>query len=92
MAGAGQNSKQMQSAKVTESSTSGRVFVKTEKGVLDKQEISKLKQIHNTELEKAPVINSIVVNQSQEYFAVATDTGFEIIQNDSSSDKLKKKT
>lgn len=82
----------MQSAKVTESSTSGRVFVKTEKGVLDKQEISKLKQIHNTELEKAPVINSIVVNQSQEYFAVATDTGFEIIQNDSSSDKLKKKT
>jgi tRNA(Phe) wybutosine-synthesizing methylase Tyw3 len=52
----------MQSAKVTESSTSGRVFVKTEKGVLDKQEIGKLKQLHNNELEKAPVINSIVVN------------------------------
>jgi|LauGreDrversion4_2_1035121.scaffolds.fasta_scaffold360551_1 hypothetical protein len=30
-------------------------------------------------------------NQSQEYFAVATTQGFEIIQNDSSSNKLKKK-
>ena len=33
----------------------------------------------------------ISCNQSQEYFAVATQTGFEIIQNDSSSDKIKKK-
>lgn len=30
-------------------------------------------------------------NQSQEYFSVATTQGFEIIQNDSSNSKLKKK-
>jgi len=39
----------------------------------------------------APRIKNISSNQSQEYFAVATQTGFEIIQNDSSSDKIRKK-
>ena len=39
----------------------------------------------------AAAVRSISSNQSQEYFAVATQTGFEIIQNDSSSDKIKKK-
>jgi N-acetylglutamate synthase-like GNAT family acetyltransferase len=38
-----------------------------------------------------PTINHITCNQTQEYFAVATHIGFEIIQNDSSSDRLKKK-
>ena len=41
--------------------------------------------------ENAPSVKMISTNQSQEYFAVATGTGFEIIQNDSSSDKIKKK-
>ena len=39
----------------------------------------------------APLVRMISSNQSQEYFAVATAQGFEIIPNDSSSDKLKKK-
>lgn len=39
----------------------------------------------------APAIKNISTNQSQEYFALATQTGFEIIQNDSSSDKIRKK-
>lgn len=37
-------------------------------------------------------INHITCNQTQEYFAVATNIGFEIVQNDSSSTKLKKKS
>jgi hypothetical protein len=37
-------------------------------------------------------INHITCNQTQEYFAVATNVGFEIVQNDSSSMKLKKKS
>ena len=36
-------------------------------------------------------VNAITANQTQEYFAIATDKGFEIIQNDSGSSKLKKK-
>ena len=40
----------------------------------------------------APRIKNISSNQSQEYFAVATQNGFEIIQNDSSSDKIRKKS
>lgn len=37
-------------------------------------------------------VNHIACNQTQEYFAVATNIGFEIVQNDSSSSKLKKKS
>ena len=37
-------------------------------------------------------INHIACNQTQEYFAVATNIGFEIVQNDSSSTRLKKKS
>lgn len=37
-------------------------------------------------------INHIACNQTQEYFAVATNIGFEIVQNDSSSARLKKKS
>jgi hypothetical protein len=39
----------------------------------------------------APPVRFISTNQSQEFFAVATTQGFEIIQNDCSSDKIKKK-
>ena len=36
-------------------------------------------------LEGDGAITSISANQTQEYFAIATDRGFEIIQNDSSN-------
>ena len=36
-------------------------------------------------------VNGISSNQTQEYFAIATETGFEILQNDSGSSRLKKK-
>jgi hypothetical protein len=36
-------------------------------------------------------VNSVSSNQTQEYFAIATETGFEILQNDSNGPKLKKK-
>jgi hypothetical protein len=36
-------------------------------------------------------VNFISSNQTQEYFAIATSTGFEILQNDSSTSRSKKK-
>jgi hypothetical protein len=36
-------------------------------------------------------VNSINPNQTQEYFAIATEVGFEILQNDSGSLRIKKK-
>lgn len=36
-------------------------------------------------------MNAITSNQTQEYFAIATESGFEILQNDSGSTRLKKK-
>lgn len=36
-------------------------------------------------------MNQISCNQSQEYFAIGTNRGFEILQNDSSNPRLKKK-
>jgi len=41
--------------------------------------------------EVQPNVLSISANQSQEYFAIGTSTGFEILQNDSSNNRLKKK-
>lgn len=64
-----------------------KVKRKTVKGEIDSTD---LKRQINTEIH--PQINHITCNQTQEYFAVATSRGFEIIQNDSSSDKLKKKS
>jgi hypothetical protein len=59
---------------------------KTTKGKVDSADIRK-----HLSLADEPQINHITCNQTQEYFAVATNIGFEIIQNDSSSDRLKKK-
>jgi hypothetical protein len=59
---------------------------KTNKGKIDSSDIKKMINLAGDK-----PINHITCNQSQEYFAVATNIGFEIIQNDSSSDKLKKK-
>jgi hypothetical protein len=38
-----------------------------------------------------PQVNYITCNQTQEFFALATQQGFEIVQNDAGSSKLKKK-
>jgi hypothetical protein len=38
-----------------------------------------------------PKILNISANQSQEYFAIGTTKGFEIIQNDTANKRLKKK-
>ena len=69
--------------------TSQRFQVQTEKGLVNKEQVNVLKQ-QNFTLD-APAINYISANQSHEYFAVGTKTGFEIIQNNSASDKLLKK-
>ena len=63
-----------------------RIRKKTSKGKVDVTDIKKSVNFAND-----PSINHITCNQTQEYFAVATNIGFEIIQNDSSSDRLKKK-
>jgi len=57
--------------------TSSRVIIASVKGVVDKDEVLKLMQ-KNVPLD-APVVRLISSNQSQEYFACATSTGFEII-------------
>ncbi len=64
-------------------------MIATENGLVNKE---KVREIMDANIAPdAPAVRSISSNQSQEYFAVATQTGFEIIQNDSSSDKIKKK-
>ena len=60
---------------------------KTTKGKLDSTDFKRALNFSDD-----PQIRHITCNQSQEYFAVATSIGFEIIQNDSSLDKLKKKS
>ena len=47
---------------------------KTVKGKIDSSDIKK-----HLNLASEPPINIITTNQTQEYFAVATDSGFEII-------------
>lgn len=69
--------------------TSSRLVCQTENGLVSKEAVRKLMQANIAA--DAPTVKMISANQSQEYFAVATQTGFEIIQNDSSSDKIKKK-
>ena len=60
---------------------------KTSNGKVDSSDVKK-----NFNMQDEPTINHITYNQSQEYFAVATNIGFEIIQNDSSTERLKKKS
>ena len=69
-----------------QATTSSCVTCKTTDGVVDREQVKTIKaQID------APPVQYISINQTQEYFAVATKVGFEIIQNDSSSDRIKKK-
>jgi hypothetical protein len=65
----------------------GRTVKKTNNGKVDSSDVKK-----NFPMQDEPHINHITYNQTQEYFAVATNIGFEIIQNDSSTDRLKKKS
>lgn len=68
--------------------TCGKVF-QTVNGAVPMHEVA---QIASNQIPAdAHRINTISSNQSQEYFSVATTQGFEIIQNDSSNQKLKKK-
>ena len=69
--------------------TSSKQVIETEKGLVNHEAVAAIKLANIPP--DAPPIKSISSNQSQEYFAVATQQGFEIIQNDSSSDKIKKK-
>lgn len=69
--------------------TSARQVIPTEKGLVPKEEVKRIMQQNIAP--DAPAVKMISSNQTQEYFAVATQTGFEIIQNDSSSEKIKKK-
>lgn len=78
-----------QAAPMTQNLQTCGVKLKTTDGMVD---INQVQQIASKQVAyDAPLIKMISSNQSQEYFAVATTQGFEIIQNDSSSNKLKKK-
>lgn len=57
--------------------------------MVNKEEVKKL-TAENVPSD-SPFVRTITTNQSQEFFAVATSQGFEIIQNDCSSDRIKKK-
>lgn len=76
-----------------------RYTVKTKDGTVDQDAVNKYKEAH-TEAQQAQnsgvpevqsQVNGISSNQTQEYFAIATSTGFEILQNDSGSTRSKKK-
>ena len=89
------NVEQMSGAQAQEGSmpqnllTSSRQVIQTTNGLVNKEAV---RQIMTENIAPdAPTVKMISSNQSQEYFAVATQTGFEIIQNDSSSDKIRKK-
>ena len=90
------NVEQMSGAQAQEGSmpqnllTSSRQVIQTTNGLVNKEAV---RQIMTENIAPdAPTVKMISSNQSQEYFTVATQTGFEIIQNDSSSDKIRKKT
>ena len=57
--------------------TSAREIIQTESGLVSKDRVQQLQQQHLAP--DAPTIKNISTNQSQEYFALATNTGFEII-------------
>lgn len=57
--------------------TSTRKVIQTEKGLVNKEAVREVMQANIPP--DAPAVKMISANQSQEYFAVATQTGFEII-------------
>jgi hypothetical protein len=68
--------------------------------LIDQEEVERFRQAHFQALKNnSPEIAisqesnvfAVSSNQTQEYFAIATEKGFEILQNDSGSNRLKKK-
>ncbi len=67
--------------------------IATKQGIIDQDAVEEYRSAHYTavrnkglngdkpgeSLENQPIINSISSNQSQEYFAIATESGFEIL-------------
>lgn len=79
-----------------------RYIVPTKQGLIDQDLVEQYKTAHTEAMKQqnplgqddkqsVPQVNAISSNQSQEYFAIATEVGFEILQNDSGSTRLKKK-
>ena len=56
--------------------TSACITCKTHSGMVDKEEVKNIKENIS---EDAPKVEYISINQTQEYFAIATKVGFEII-------------
>ena len=63
--------------------------MKTKKGLVPSEIVTQI--VKSSIAADSPQIRAVSSNQSQDYFAIATNQGFEIIQNDSSSQKIKKK-
>ena len=65
------------------SSGDGRYIVTTKQGFVDTEIVDKYKEAHYKALpdppSQSPMINSMAPNQTQEYFAIATQHGFEIL-------------
>ena len=57
--------------------TSQRQVLPTEKGLVNKEAVRQIMQANIAA--DAPTVKMISTNQSQEYFAIGTQTGFEII-------------
>ena len=79
-----------------------QLVVPTEKGLVKQDLVNVQKAIHMQQVkdnsglltdpdELQPRVNLISTNQTQEYFAIATSKGFEILQNDTANKRLKKK-
>ena len=70
-------SRQVQMGMPLNSQTSAREVIQTDQGLISKDRVRAMQQQHLAP--DAPTIKNISTNQSQEYFALATQTGFEII-------------
>jgi hypothetical protein len=69
-----------------------RYIIQTKNGVVDDEKVEQYRASHtealkenNASVDSPAAVNGISHNQTQEYFAIATETGFEILQNDSGS-------
>ena len=63
-----------------------RYIVQTKSGIIDEEKVQKFRESHteamkenNANPETPAIVNGISHNQTQEYFAIATETGFEIL-------------
>lgn len=63
-----------------------RYIVQTKNGIIDEEKVQQYRESHteamkesNANAETPAGVNGISHNQTQEYFAIATETGFEIL-------------